>query len=232
MTPWLRNGCSASRLTESGWTDSIVAKGPSPGPAGQTSGRLGHVIYQPCLVYTSHGLVYHKWYIPILWYTMVYHTQNAPYHMCDIPPVICNCDITEQVWYIACDITSMVYTILWYTIKCDIPWYMDTVYTIPCMRYNMLYGYDIYHAIYHPNISWYIPCDIPYMWYYTCDIPYMWYTMVYGYGIYHTMYDIWHIIYHQWDISWYIACDIPVQYIYWYIPCDIPHMWYHTCYIP
>ena len=161
------------------------------------SGRLGHVIYQPWLVYTSHGLVYHKWYIPILWYTMVYHTQNVPYHMCDIPPVICNCDITEHVWYIPCDITSMVYTILWYTIKCDIPWYIGTIYTIPCMLYSMLYGYDIYHAIYHPNISWYIPCDIPHMWYHTCDIPYMWYTMVYGYGIYHTTYGIWHIIYHD-----------------------------------
>ena len=111
------------------------------------------------------------WYIPCMVYTMVYHIQNASYHMCDITHVICNCDITYFVWYIPCDITYMVYTILWYTINCDIPWYILMVYSLQFPVYTILNRYDIYHVIYLTYITWYIPCDIAFMWNDTCDIP-------------------------------------------------------------
>lgn len=120
---------------------------------------------------------------------------------------------------------------------CDIPWYMDTVYTIPCMVYdilytmiyimiyNMWYTSPIYQGIYHVI---YLICDITLVIYHK-----MWYTMVYSDGIYCTM-----TYYIPWYILWYIPCDIPVYHgkwytnISWYIPCDVPHIWYHICYIP
>ena len=128
-------------------------------------------IYHKKLWYTIPNCDIPYWYIPCMVYTMVYHIQNASYHMCDITHVICNCDITYFVWYIPCDITYMVYTILWYTINCDIPWYIRMVYSIQFPVYTILNRYDIYHVIYLTYITWYIPCDIAFMWNDTCDIP-------------------------------------------------------------
>ena len=97
------------------------------------------------------------------------------------------------MWY-----TLYVISHLWYTMRCDISWYIVMVYTVPWhIIYHDIY-HDIYHVIYQSNIYWYIPCDIPcdviyhdiYQVILMCDIPYK--TVIYHPGIYHGIYHIWH----------------------------------------